>query len=169
MAFAASFTVTQSSDGQTVTLTDTSNYGDGGFYNKTDFAMRTLFVTRGDNTNSTSEIDFPYTNTNNSIQDTYAWMVTQDWVYSINMVLTDTSDVDYSYTAQVIISEFTNKKLKEILAEFSTCGCSDSCNLTQKIQCGLDSATARACAADISQAQKNLEYVNELADNHLNC
>ncbi len=169
MAFTPGFTVTQSSDGASVVLTDTTNYGDGGFYNKSDFASRTLYITRGDAPNTALTVDFAFTNTNNAIQDTYSWTVTQDWVYSIKMILIDNSSVEYTFTSLVIITEYTNKKLRLILSNDCGCGCGDNCKLSQKIQCGLDAATARTCAADIYQAQRILESVNELADNHINC
>lgn len=168
MAFVVAFTVKQSADGATVTLTDVTNYGDGGSFNKVDFTSRTLYITRGD-TLVEETINFPYTNTNNAIQDEYAWAVDQDYVYSIKMTLVDTNLIEYTYIAQAITTEFTNKKLREILASYSTCGCSDDCRLALKIQCGLDAATARTCAGDISGAQQIMEYINELADNHTNC
>lgn len=168
MAFVAAFTVKQSADGATVTLTDTTNYGDGGSFNKVDFTSRTLYITRGDDLIEITD-PFPYTNTNNSIQDTFAWTISQDYVYSIKMVLIDNTAVTYTFIAQVITTEFTNKKLRQILSEFSTCGCDDECRLAQKIQCGIDAATARTCAGDIAQAQQILFYINELADNHINC
>lgn len=168
MAFVTSFSVSQSADGSTVTLTDLTNYGDGGSFNKVDFASRTLYITRGDDLIENT-LNFPYTNTNNSIQDTSVWTIDQDYVYSIRMVLVDNAAVTYTFTAQVIVTEFTNKKLREILSAFSTCGCDDNCRLAEKMQCGIDAATARACAGDISQAQQILFYVNELADNKVNC
>ena len=168
MAFAVSFTVSQSADGGTVTLTDTTNYGDGGSFNKSDFISRTLLVTRGDDLVQNT-VPFPYTNTNNSIQDQSVWTITEDYVYSIKMVLVHSSSVEYTYSVQVITTEFTNKKLREILSAYSTCGCSDNCRLAEKIQCGVDAATARTCAGDINGAQKIMFYVNELADNHVNC
>lgn len=168
MAFAPSFTVSQSVGGSIVTITDTSNYGDGGNFNKSGMVSRTLYITPGD-TLVQQTINFPYTNTNNSIQDTYQFNVTQDYVYSITMTLIDNASIEYTVINQVIITEFTNKKLREILSEYSTCGCSSSCQSAEKIQCGLDAATARACAADISGAQQILEYINELADNKVNC
>lgn len=168
MAFAASFSVSQSSDGATITLTDLTNYGDGGSFNKVDFTSRTLYITRGDDLVENT-VPFPYTNTNNSIQDTSTWAIDQDYVYSIRMVLIDNSSVQFTYTAQVVTNEFTNKKLRDILSSFSTCGCSDNCRLAEKIQCGLDAAAARTCAGDISGAQQIIFYVNELADNHVNC
>ncbi len=168
MAFAASFTVSQSVDGATVTLTDTTNYGDGGNFNKVDFASRTLYITRGDDLIEVTT-PFPYTNTNNSIQDTTTWTIDQDYVYSIRMVLIDNSMVEYTFVSQVITTEFTNKKLRQILSAFSSCGCESNCRLAEKMQCGIDAATARTCAGDISQAQQIMAYVNELADNHVNC
>jgi hypothetical protein len=168
MAFVVAFSVKQSADGTTVTLTDTTNYGDGGSFNKTDFTSRTLYITRGD-TLIEEIILFPYTNTNNAIQDEYAWTIDQDYVYSIKMVLVDNMSVTYTFSSQVITSEFTNKKLREILSAYSTCGCDDNCKLAEKMQCGIDAATARTCAGDISQAQQIMSYVNELADNHINC
>lgn len=168
MAFAASFSVTQSADGATVTLTDLSNYGDGGSFHKTDFTSRTLYITRGDDLVEYT-VPFPYTNTVDGTQDTSVWAIDQDYVYSIRMVLVHISTVEYTHTASVITTEFTNKKLRQILSAFSNCGCESNCRLAEKIQCGIDAATARACAGDISQAQQILFYVNELADNHVNC
>lgn len=168
MAFLTSFTVSQSVEGSTIVLTDTSNYGADGAFHKTDFTSRTLYITRGDDLVENT-VPFPYTNTIDSTQDTHAWTVDRDYVYSIRMVLIDTALVQYEFIAQVIVTEFTLKKLREILSSYTTCGCDDNCQLAQKIQCGIDAATARTCAADISQAQQILFYVNELADNHVNC
>lgn len=168
MSFSVSFTVTQSADGTTVTLTDTTNYGDGGSFNKADFTSRTLYITRGDDLVENT-VPFAYTNTNNAIQDVHAWTIDQDYVYSIKMVLVHSSTVEYTYTAQVITTEYTNKKLRQILSAFSNCGCESNCRLAEKMQCGVDAATARTCAGDISQAQQIMFYANELADNHVNC
>jgi hypothetical protein len=168
MAFAASFTVKQSADGATVTLTDSTNYGDGGSFHKADFVSRTLYRTRGD-TLVEETLTFPYTNTNDSIQDTYVWTIDQDYVYSIRMVLVDNGTVTYTYTSPVVTTEFTNKKLRQLLSTVSTCGCNDNCSITQRIQCGLDAATARTCAGDISEAQQIIFDINEVADNKINC
>lgn len=169
MAFLVSFTVKQSSDGKTITLTDTSNYGDGGGYNKSDMISRTLYITRGD-TLVEQTIGFPYQNTNNATQDTYVFTIDQDYAYSITMTLVDTNQIEYTFTSQLIVTEFTLKKIRELLADQGCgCGCGDGCSLVTKIQCGLDAATARACAADISGAQQILEQINELANNHINC
>jgi len=169
MAFVVAFTVTQSADGKTLTLTDTSNYGDGGSFNKVDMVSRTLYITRGD-TLTEQVVNFPYTNTTNSIQDQYVFTQDQDYVYSIKMTLVDNVSVEYTVTNQVITSEFTLKKLREILADTGCgCDCGDDCRVVMKIECGLDAATARTCAGDISGAQQILESVNEIADNHVNC
>jgi hypothetical protein len=169
MAFLVAFTVTQSIDGATVTISDTSNYGTGGSFNKADMVSRTLYITRGD-TLLTTTIDFPYTNTTNSIIDTYSFTEDQDYVYSIRMVLTDNVAVEYTATNQVITTEYTLKKLRTILSEEGCgCNCNNNCALVQQIQCGLDAASARTCAADISGAQQILSQINEVADNHINC
>jgi hypothetical protein len=168
MAFTVSFSISQSVDGKTVTLTDITNYGDAGVFNKVDFTSRTLFITPG-TTLVEASVSFPFTNTNNATQDTYSFVIDQDMVYSIRMVLVDKFSVQYSFTASVILTEYTNQKLRAILSSYSTCGCSDNCQLSQKIQCGVDAATARTCAGDIQQAQQIMVYVNELADNHNNC
>lgn len=168
MAFAVAFTVSQSVDGSIVTITDTTNYGDGGSFNKVDFASRNLYVTPG-TTLVESTVPFPFTNTNNALQDQITWDVTQDMVYSIRMVLVDTSEVEYTYTVSAILTEYTNTALREILSADAACSCSNNCQVSQKIQCGIDAATARTCAGDISQAQQILVYINELAENHNNC
>jgi hypothetical protein len=167
MAFIVKFTVTQSVDGEIVTLTDNTNYGDGGNFHKTDFVSRTLYITRGDNLIEQT-IDFPYTNTVDGTQDTYLFTQEKDYAYSIRMVLIDNLAVEYTYVATVITTEYINQKLREILGDIASCGCHGDCKLAQKIQCAIDAATARACAADIAGAQRLLEYANELYDNH-NC
>src|SRR6187402_1188339 len=137
MAFVVAFTISQSTDGGTITLSDTSNYGDGGFYNKVDMVSRTLYLTRGDILVE-STIDFPYTNTVNATIDTYLFSQDQDYVYSIRMTLVDTNAIEYTYTAQILTSEYTNKKIKELLAEDGCgCDCNNNCNLVMKMECGL--------------------------------
>lgn len=168
MAFVVAFTVKQSADGVSVLLTDTTNYGDGSAFHKVDFTSRTLYITRGD-TLIEETVPFPYTNTVDSTQDIYTWTIDQDYVYSIRMVLVDNTAVTYTFIAQAITTEFTLKKLRQILSEFSTCGCDSECRIAQQIQCGIDAATARTCAGDIAEAQQILFYINELADNHINC
>lgn len=169
MAFSAKFSVTQSVDGSVLTLSDLSNYGDAGSFNKVDMATRELSITRGD-TLQESIVNFPYTNTVNSTIDTYLFSQDVDYVYSIIITLTDTNAIEYVYTAQVLTSEYTNKKIKELLSEAGCgCDCNNNCSLVMKIECGLEAAAARTCAADISGAQQILFQINELADNHLNC
>jgi hypothetical protein len=169
MAFLPAFSVTQSIDGTTVTVSDLSNYGTGGAFNKADMVSRVLYITRGDALISTTN-NFPYTNTTNSIVDTFVFTQDQDYVYSIRMVLTDNVAVEYTATNQVITTEYTLKKLRTILSEEGCgCNCNNNCALVQQIQCGLDAASARTCAADISGAQQILSQINEVADNHINC
>jgi hypothetical protein len=167
MAFSASFTVTQSVDGGTITLTDTTNYGDSGAFHKTDMVSRVFYITKGSDLIEQT-VPFPYTNTNDSLQDQYQFEQDRDYAYSIRMVLTDNVAVTYTYVATVITQEFHNQQLREILGDVTGCGCSGDCKLAQKTQCLLDAATARACAADISGAQRLLEYASELFENH-NC
>lgn len=169
MAFSASFSVTQSTSGSVVTITDLTNYGDGSAFHKVDMVSRVLYITRGDLLVEET-VDFPYTNTVDSTQDIYTFTQDADYVYSIRMVITDNVATEFEYIAQVITTEYTLSKLRQILSE-DNCGCScdSSCNLVMKIQCGLDAASARTCAADISGAQQILFQVNELADNHINC
>jgi hypothetical protein len=169
MAFAASFTITQSIDGATISLVDTSNYGDGGAFHKADMVSRVLYITRGDDLIEVTN-NFPYTNTTDSLQDIFTFTEDQDYVYSIRMVLTDNVAVEYTATNQVITTEYTLKKLRTILSEEGCgCNCNNNCALVQQIQCGLDAASARTCAADISGAQQILSQINEVADNHINC
>jgi hypothetical protein len=167
MAFLAKFSVSQSVNGSVITIVDLTNYGDGGAFHKTDFVSRTLYITRGD-TLEEDEIDFPYTNMNDNLQDQYQFSQDQDYVYSIKMILVDNAAVEYTYVTTVITTEFTNQKIREILGDIANCGCNGDCKLAQKMQCTIDAATARACAADIAGAQRLLEYANELYDNH-NC
>src|SRR6187402_1301432 len=121
MAFLVSFSISQSTDGSVITLSDLSNYGDSGSFNKVDMVSRTLYIVRGDTLTETT-IDFPYTNTINATIDTYLFSQDQDYVYSIRMTLVDTNAIEYTYTAQILTSEYTNKKIKELLAE-DGCGC----------------------------------------------
>lgn len=167
MPFVVKFTVSQSVDGEVITVTDTSNYGDGGAFNKVDMVSRTLYITKGSDLIE-QVIDFPYTNTDNSIQDQYQFEQDQDYVYSIKMTLVDNVAVEYTYVTTVITTEFHNQQLREILGDVDTCGCKGDCRLAQKIQCLIDAATARACAADIAGAQRLLEKATELYENH-NC
>lgn len=167
MAFVTKFTVSQSVDGEVVTITDVTNYGDGGNFNKVDMTSRTLYITRGDNLIEQT-IDFPFTNTDNNIQDQYQFSQDHDYTYSITMTLVDNVAVEYSYTTTVITTEFHNQQLREILGDVDSCGCKGDCRLAQKIQCLIDAATARACAADIAGAQRLLEKATEVYENH-NC
>lgn len=167
MAFVTKFTVGQSVDGEVITITDISNYGDGGSYNKVDMTSRTLYITRGDDLQE-QVIPFPFTNTDNSIQDQYQFEQSKDYVYSIRMVLVDNMSIEYTYVITVITTEYHNQMLREALSSSGSCGCGDDCRLAQKIQCAIDAATARACAADIAGAQRLLEYATELFENN-NC
>ena len=169
MAFAANFKLTQSIDGGTLTLSDLTNYGDSGSFNKADMTSRVLYITRADNLIEQT-VNFPYTNTTNSIIDTYVFVQDQDYVYSIRLVLTDNVATEFEYDAQIITTEFTLVKLRQLLSEEGCgCNCNNNCTLVQQIQCGLDAASARTCAADISGAQQVLSQINEVADNHINC
>jgi hypothetical protein len=169
MAFVVLFTISQSIDGGTIVLSDTSNYGDAGFYHKTDMVSRVLYITRGDDLVENT-VNFPYTNTVDATIDTYTFSQDVDYVYSIKMILTDTNAITYTYTLQVITTEYTNKKIKQLLSEDGCgCDCNNNCSLVMKIECGLEAAASRTCAADISGAQQILFQINELADNHINC
>ena len=167
MAFVTKFAVTQSVDGSTITITDQTNYGDSDSFHKTDMNSRTLYITRGDTLEETT-IPFPFTNTVDSTQDVYEFTQSQDYVYSIRMVLINNVLTEFSYTTTVITTEFHNQQLREILSDVGGCGCTGDCRLAQKIQCDLDAATARACAADLSGAQRLLEHASEVFENH-NC
>lgn len=167
MAFVVKFTVTQSVDGDVISVTDITNYGDGGSFNKVDMSSRTLYITRGDSLQE-QVIPFPFTNTTNSIQDVYQFSQDKDYAYSIKMILVDNNAIEYEYVLTVITTEYHNQQLRELLSDVDGCGCHSDCRLIQKIQCALDAATARACAADIAGAQRLLDYASELYENH-NC
>lgn len=167
MAFVCKFTVNQSVDGKIITVTDVTNYGDGGFFHKVDMSSRTLYITRGDDLVEQT-ISFPFTNTNDATQDVYEFQQDQDYVYVIKMVLIDNMAVEYEFISPVITTEFHNQQLRDLLSKVDNCGCSGICKLAMKIQCDIDAATARACAADISGAQRLLEHASELFENH-NC
>lgn len=170
MPFTASFAAAQTIDGATLIITDTSNYGFDATHNKSNFTSRTLTITRGD-TLSPITYSFPYTNTNNAIQDTYSIAITQDYAYSITLTLVDTLSTNYVSSAPVIATEFTQLKKRKILSMIQPGGCNTTklCQTVQMIDAAISAASNRAAAGDTGGAQTIVNYAFELASNICNC
>lgn len=161
MAFQVSFTASVDISGSPLTITDTTVYGTGGLYNKADMTNRQLLVTRGDNPNNTITYPWPFTNTNNNIQDTFPIAITQDYSYSITLEMYYTvGATEYSWNSPVITEQFIRLNLLAMMAMIKPCDCNDFALLDSiiKINAALTSAEQRASAGDIQGGQAQLYY-----------
>ena len=152
--FQASFTVTESIDGTYLTLTDTSNYGADSTHNKTNFTSRVINVIRGDNINNTTTYNFPYTNSNNTIQDTYQINKDSDYAYSITLVLTESIGTQDTANNPVLGTQFTNLGIIQLLSILFSTGLNDT-TIRDSVLWGyslIQSAIQRASVGDISGA-----------------
>lgn len=159
--FIVSFTAIVGISGSPITFTDMSNYGEGGSYNKSNFTNRQLLVTRGDNPNSIITYAFPYTNSNNTIQDTFTLPIIEDYAYSVTLEMYYTPESnEYSWNSPVITEQFIRLNLLAMMAMIKPCDCNDFALLDSiiKINAALTSAEQRASAGDIQGAQAQLYY-----------
>jgi hypothetical protein len=161
--FAVSFTASQTIDGKTLTYTDTSNYGADGGHHKTDFSGRQLKVIRGDDTTNTTVYDWPYTNTDDSTQDTFSIDITQDYAYSVTLVLTETGGTIDQTNNPVLTSQFVELNKLKMLNRIQPCDCNDRTLLDyiDKVNIALISATQKASVGDISGSNQVLQYAYE--------
>lgn len=170
--FSASFTASQSIDGKTITITDTSNYGVDSTHTKANFQSRQLIVTRGDNVNSSVTYNFPYTGTPDSTQDTYSLpTITQDYSYSIMLKLTYQDGVTtFTSTNPVLATQYTNLNKLQMLNQVQPCDCNDSALIDSidKVNIALQSASQRSSVGDISGAQQLISYAYDTTLNYLN-
>lgn len=124
--FAASFTVSQSADCNTLTFTDTSNYitNDEG-YAISSFDSR-QFVIKDSNDDVVDTISL----TGSAVTGNYT--ISQDYIFSVDLSLTNESPArDYSATHTVLSTCFTELCYSELVADTECgCGCSSgqSCN-----------------------------------------
>lgn len=112
MAITAAFTLSQSANGTTATITETTNYSEAAGDQKSDQTTRNIVVTYSDMT--TDEIAFPYTGTGDGVQDTITF--TMDWDKAVNIALTITPDSPqpgsvYTYDAYAAFTGFSSKGL----------------------------------------------------------
>lgn len=168
MAFAASFTASQSIDGKTLTFTDTSNYGDGGTNHKTDFSARRLKVIRGDDISKTTTYDFPFTGTPDGTHDTFSLAITQDYAYSVTMELVHTGGDIVSVNNPVLTTQFIELNKLTMLNQVQPCDCNKFSLLDgiDKIQIALLSAVQRASTGDISGSNQLVQYAFEYSENY---
>jgi hypothetical protein len=158
--FAASFTVSQSIDGKTLTITDTSNYGADSSHNKTNFLNRQLIVIRGDNVNASTTYPWPYTNTDNSIQDTMTIGVDGDYAYSMTLQLTYEDSSLITATNPVLTSQFVTLNKIAMLALVQPCDCNDSSLIEAigRVAASVDASIQRASTGDISGAEQLIQF-----------
>lgn len=168
MAFAANFTVGQSNDGTILTFTDTSNYGATVTTNKSNFTSRTLYLTFANDLVATT-VPFPYTNTNNGIQDIITYTISQDvaFVAKLDLINPSAGGSDILFDESVVVTtEFVEKGIRELIATNDLCNCNSNriYNDLAIIEIGKISALNRGDRGDVLGAQKDISMVQEKID-----
>jgi len=164
MSFIADFTVTQSNDGSILTFTDVSNYVSPGT-GKADFTSRTLYLTFADG-NPAIAVPFPYTNTNNAIQDIVTYTIDRDRAFVAKLELTQVAPDPTSILFQeaaICTTEYVEKGLRKLLSNLDLCDCKADrlFNDIALVEIGKIAALNRADRGDIAQAQKDISFVQD--------
>jgi len=170
MPFIAEFTVGQSNDGTILTFTDISNYGATPTTNKSNFTGRSLTLTFALSPTVPVVINWPYTNTNNTLQDQITYTISKDVSFVARLDLTNPSVVPSGsdvlfLEAPMCTTEFTEMYKRKLLADTNSCRCnknrlaSDICI----IEVGIISALNRAARGDIYGAQKDISFSQDKA------
>lgn len=123
--FSASFTVAQSPDCKTITLTDTSNYADNeSGITISSFSTGTRqFIVKDSNGLTVETIDLAI----DEFSGTYT--ITQDAWLSVELKLITNASVTYSETHSVLSTCFLEICYSELVAKTDCdCSCSSSCN-----------------------------------------
>lgn len=118
--FAASFTVNQSADCTTLTLTDTSNYTD----NSSSITLSTFETRQFIISNSDGAVISTINLTGGALVATYA--ITKDAWLSVELRLTDNTGPDFTKTNSVLSTCFLELCYSELVAK-TDCDCSSSC------------------------------------------
>lgn len=163
MSFIPSFTLSQSIDGKTLTITDTSNYGVDATHHKTNFLARQLVITSGDNPTTPVTYSFPYTGSGDNVQDTYTLTVSYDNAYTIVLNLTYQDNSILSATNNVITTQFIVLNKSSMLSMIKPCDCNDYSLMEtiDTIDIAIEAANYRASNGDIASAYQLLSYAYE--------
>jgi hypothetical protein len=162
--FSQTFIPITSDDTNDLVITDTSVYDNVNFP-KTLFTNRTIQVTKSDSTSTT--YNFPYTNSNNSLQDQYAIGGFFDKDYAITILVTwYTSSGNYTQVVTYLgfKKAFNNKKKLFISLVCGECDC--GCN-EDEIENELNfykadsliEASKNIYKSNLIEAQKNLDWL----------
>lgn len=167
MSFAVNYTISQTANGKILTFRDTSNYGDGSNDHKSNFTSRTLYLTFADDLIEQA-IPFPFTNTNDSIQDIITYSISRDVALVAKLELVHPSpDPDAILFSEnsVATTEFIEGYLRRLLGNFDFCGCVTNRTFIDLalLFIGKTAALNRADRGDIVGSQKALDFVQEKA------
>lgn len=160
---AVSMTVTQSSDGETLTFTDTTDYG-GSTEHKTFFSDRVITMYSGLNPTVEITIPFPYTGTPDGTQDMVDYAITEDGAYAATLTLTPVTPSSTGYTSQIVFcaTQFTENNKSQMLAQYTPSGDGNNIAVSYNIcliQAGIMAALARAQRGDIVQSYNIINFV----------
>ena len=159
MAFTASFTVTQSADCSTITVTDTSTYN---IENKATFSNRQLWLYQSDGT------AYPYPNSPNFSfaaypSDTITIAINQDYAFNIVLILTSNAPQPGSvYTSNNLYGLVCNLNLfmyQQIQAQTATPNIVNNTTYIgslSALQTIIDNVTQAVSYDDIFAAQNNI-------------
>lgn len=168
MAFTASFTVTQSADCSTITVTDTSTYN---IENKATFSNRQLWLYQSDGT------AYPYPNSPNFSfaaypSDTITIAINQDYALNFLLVLTSNAPQPGSvYTSNQLYGLVCNLELfeyQQIQAQTSQPNIINNTtymNSLSSLQTILDNVVQAVTYDDIFAAQSNINAGYDLMNN----
>lgn len=163
--FTKGFIPNTSSDGKNLLITDTSVYNS--ILPKTVFSARSVLVTKADGTQNT--YNFPYTNTDNSIQDilTITDYFTQDFIVNIKVTWTFTNegDPDEEDLTLDYLSNYNSLLCKITLSDTldCDCGCDDnSVAILNSLNRCIDDAILWAKFDNNQKAQKFLDKARDI-------
>lgn len=168
--FQVSFTAAETSDGLSIIITDTTNYGvTPGVNDKADFKDRTLTVIRSDNTGNSTLYDFPFTNTDNAIQDTFTFPITYDYCYTFTLTLIPITGAPVGATNPVISTTLLQLNLTAILLKIGAWpGDPDVLTLDCfRVYAKLMAAVQRASTGDIAGAGSLLGAAYDIEQNYV--